>query len=85
MPSRPSKDVVQKIVELPTVFAEEVSGFAQKRGETFRAVVMCALRRHMDSPPPMPAPPPAPPPLPPMEATAPKPAGKKKKKSADAP
>ncbi len=76
MPTRPSKNVVQKIVELPSELAEEVDTFAHGRGLTFKAVVSKALRRHLDHPPPLPLPEPPDPPLPPCD---PDPAPKAKK------
>lgn len=76
MPVRPSKNVVQKMIEFPPELAEEVEAFASTREQTFKAVVCRALRRHLDNPPPLP---PADPPLPdsPPEV-APKPARRKK-------
>jgi len=68
MPTRPSKNVVQKMIEFPPELAAEVDQFAEKREQTFKAVVLRALRRHMDSPPP---PPPPDPPLPPCEPDSP--------------
>lgn len=56
MPTRPSKNVVQKLIEFPPEVAAEVEAFAAGRGETFRAVVLHALRRHLKYPPPPPAP-----------------------------
>jgi hypothetical protein len=86
MPTRPSKNVVGKYLEFPTEIAEEVDGFAKSRGQTFRAVVIEALRRHMDNPPPPPKPPELPP-LPPVtvpsvevKAEPAKPAARKGKK-----
>jgi hypothetical protein len=82
MPTRPSKDPrVQKIVELAPAFAEEVMRFAASRGETFRAVVTEALRRHMAYPPPAPEPAPLPPPAPLPDAGKPRAAKKSRKKS----
>lgn len=54
MPIRGSKNVVQKIVELPPEFAKQVSDFARGRGETWKQVIMHALRRHLKHPPPLP-------------------------------
>jgi hypothetical protein len=76
MPVRPSKNVTGKYIELPSELAAEVDKFAEKRGESFKAVVVDALRRHMAYPPPPPvpvAPPPLPPitPLPPVTASEP--------------
>jgi hypothetical protein len=59
MPTRPSKNVVQKVIEFPPEQAEAVEAFAGARGETFKAVVLHALRRHLKYPPPPPAPEPA--------------------------
>ena len=59
MPKRPSKTVVQKMIEFPTEQAAAVEAFAAARGETFRAVVLHALRRHLKYPPPAPDPEPA--------------------------
>jgi hypothetical protein len=65
MPSRPSKGVVGKYIELAVSIVEEAEAFAKQRGESFKAVVEMALRRHMANPPPLPEPLP-PPPLPPL-------------------
>jgi hypothetical protein len=59
MPVRPSKNVVQKLIEFPPEVASEVERFAAGRGETFKAVVLHALRRHLKYPPPPPEPEPA--------------------------
>ena len=77
MPIRPSKNVVQKIVEFPPELAAEVQAFADGRGESFKAVVLHALRRHLKYPPPPPDLEPAEP-LPDSPA-APKAKGKSKK------
>lgn len=71
MPIRPSKGVTAKYLELPSELAAEAEAFAKSRGESFKAVVEMALRRHLANPPPPPVPlppPPVPPivPLPPM-------------------
>jgi hypothetical protein len=56
VPIRGSKNVVQKMIEFPPEQAEEVERFAAGRGESFKAVVLHALRRHLKYPPPPPAP-----------------------------
>jgi hypothetical protein len=56
MPKRPSTNVVQKMIEFPPEQAEAVQKFADSRGESFRAVVLHALRRHLKYPPPPPDP-----------------------------
>src|SRR5580704_2620861 len=73
MPTRPSKGVIAKYVELPSDLATEVEAFAKGRKESFKAVVEMALRRHMANPPPPPPPPALPPlaPLPPVTANEP--------------
>ena len=76
MPTRPSKNVVQKMIEFQPEQAAEVQKFAEARGETFKAVVLHALRRHLKYPPPPPDPEPAEP-LPDSPSVAPK---KRKKK-----
>jgi hypothetical protein len=55
MPTRPSTNVVAKYLELPPELAAQVQAFADARGETFKAVVVHALRRHLAYPPPQPA------------------------------
>jgi len=67
MPMRPSKNVVQKMIEFPPEQAEEVQKFADARGESFRAVVLHALRRHLKYPP---SPPPDPEPTEPLPDSA---------------
>ena len=37
MPKRPSKNVVQKLIEFPPEQSEEVQKFADARGESFRS------------------------------------------------
>jgi hypothetical protein len=78
MPTRPSKNVVQKMIEFPPDQAEEVQRFADARGETFRAVVLHALRRHLKYPPPPPDPQPTEP-LPDSPAGAERAIGESKK------
>jgi hypothetical protein len=70
MPIRPSKGIVPKYIEFPSELATETEAFAKGRGESFREVVIQALRRHMANPPPPPVPLPPPPlvPLPPVPA-----------------
>lgn len=75
MPIRPSKNVVQKIIEFPPELAAEVEEFAESRGLPFKAVVLRAMRRHLDNPPPLPPPDP---PLPDCEPDPPKPVTAKK-------
>src|SRR4051812_43206339 len=52
VPKRSSKNAVQKVIEFPRDQDEEVQRFADGRSETFRAVVLHSLRRHMKYPPP---------------------------------
>lgn len=73
MPSRPSKNVVGKYLELSPELASAVEKFAKLHGQTFKSVVVDALRRHMANPPPIPELPPLPP------VTVPGPAKGKKK------
>lgn len=79
MPIRGSKNVVQKMIEFPPEQAAEVEKFAAARGETFKAVVLHALRRHLKYPPPPPDPEPAEP-LPDSPAAGSKAMEKAKKK-----
>jgi hypothetical protein len=65
MPTRPSKNVVGKYLEFPPGLAGAVERFAKARGQSFKAVVVEALRRHMANPPPLPELPPLPPVPPP--------------------
>lgn len=83
MPVRGSKNVVQKVIEFPPELAEEVERFAEGRELTFKAVVLRALRRHLDSPPPHVPDPPLPP-CEPDSAPAPKPAKKPRAKKGGA-
>jgi hypothetical protein len=53
MPIRPSKNVVAKYLELPPGLAREVEKFAKSRGQSFKGVVVEALRRHLAYPPPV--------------------------------
>jgi len=66
------------LIEFPPPLAAEVEAFAKGRGETFKSVVLAALRRHLDNPPPLPTMPP----LPPVVVDKPAPA-KKSAKSKD--
>jgi hypothetical protein len=83
MPSveRPGKKGVY--IEFDLDFLSTAQGFAESRGESFKEVVMQAIRRHMANPPPPPVPVTPPPlvPLPPVAspATA-KPTAKKRGK-----
>jgi len=43
---------VAKYIELPTELVAELDAFAEARGQTFRAVVIDACRRHLRYPPP---------------------------------
>lgn len=70
MPTRPSKNVVAKYLEFPPDLAGEVEAFAESRGQTFKGVVVDALRRHLANPPPPPVPQ-ALPPLPPVTSSEP--------------
>lgn len=54
MPSTPRPNVVGKFLEFPRELAAELEAFAAARGQTFRAVVMDACRRHLRHPPPPP-------------------------------
>jgi hypothetical protein len=73
-----AKGTEQLGVGIDLNIAAELREFVKKRGETIRAVVEAALRRHMDNPPPLvPPPPPVYPPLPPV--TVPKSARRGKK------
>ena len=74
MPTRPSKNVVGKYLEFPPELAGEVETFAKSREQTFKSVVVEALRRHLQNPPPIPELPPLPP------VTVPAPANRKVKK-----
>ncbi len=60
MPIRPSKDVKAKYLELPIDLDSAVNDFAADRGQTYRSVVVDALRRHLAYPPPLPDTAPAP-------------------------
>ena len=72
-----AKGTEQLGVGIDARIAAELKEFVKKRGETIRAAVEAALRRHMDNPPPVvPPPPPVYPPLPPVPS--PKPAKGKK-------
>jgi hypothetical protein len=68
MPKRPVEGTAQVNAELPVELLDELKRFAASRGETVRAVILMALRRHMANPPPPPVPTPLPPliPLPPV-------------------
>ena len=70
MPTRGMKGVVQKMIEFPPDQCAAVEKFAEGRGESFKAVVLHALRRHLKYPPPPPAPEPVEP-LPDSPAVAP--------------
>lgn len=67
--AKPKKGAAQINVELPPEMLDEVKAFAEGRGQTLKFVVWRALRRHMDSPPPLP-------PEPPLPACEPDPASK---------
>ncbi len=56
MPTRGMKNVTQKMIEFPPDQAAAVEEFARARGESFKAVVLHALRRHLKYPPPPPDP-----------------------------
>lgn len=76
MPIRPSKNVAAKYLEFDPVFLADVEAFAENRGQSFKAVVVEALKRHMANPPPLPSEVPLPPvPVPADD----KPAGKSKR------
>jgi hypothetical protein len=60
MPSKPSRNVVGKYLEFSPALVTDVDAFARSRGQTFRAVVMDACRRHLKHPPPPPPPVPDP-------------------------
>lgn len=55
MPLRGSKNVRPRYVELPTELDAELEAFAAARGQTFKAVIVEACRRHLAYPPPPPA------------------------------
>lgn len=80
MPRQPVKGTKQVLVELPEQLVADAKAFAAKRTQTFKDVVIEALRRHMAYPPPAPEPPVEPPPVPLPDAKPAKPAGKKPKK-----
>jgi hypothetical protein len=68
MPKRPVEGTKQVLLELPEELVQAAKAFAELRGESFKYVVIEALRRHMafpPSPPPPPAAPPPPEPFPP--------------------
>lgn len=76
-----AKGTKQLGVGIDERLADEFKTFCESRGETIRAAVEAALRRHMDNPPPMvPPPPPVYPPLPPVTATEVKKSAPKRKK-----
>ena len=79
MPTRPSKDVVPKTIELNKALVAEAEAFAAERGQSFRFLVEKALRRHLDSPPPVTPDPPLPPgePDPPIPKKKPQKRGRK--------
>ncbi|HEV3440089.1 MAG TPA: hypothetical protein VG122_22165 [Gemmata sp.] len=60
-----AKGTEQLGVGINSEIVKELRVFAESRGETIRAIVEMALRRHMANPPPLPEPLP-PPPLPPL-------------------
>jgi len=60
-----AKGTEQLGVGINSEIIKELKAFAESRGETIRAIVEMALRRHMANPPPLPEPPP-PPALPPL-------------------
>lgn len=49
----PKKGVAQVNFELPAELLDEAKEFAESRGQTLKYVMARALRRHMDSPPPL--------------------------------
>lgn len=69
-----AKGTEQLGVGIDSAIMAELRKFVDHRGETIRAVVEMALRRHMANPPPLPEMVP----LPPMVAEAPKPKKGKK-------
>lgn len=56
-----AKGTSQLGVGIATELFDEVKAFAEGRGQTLRHVVERALRRHLDSPPPIVTEPPLPP------------------------
>lgn len=66
MPTRGSKNVRARYLELPADLDAAVDAFAKSRGQTFKAVIVEACQRHLayPPPPPVPLPPPAVVPLP---------------------
>lgn len=79
MSAKPKKGAAQINAELPPEMLDEVKAFAESRGLTIKHVVWRALRRHLDSPPPLVPDPPLPP-CDPDPAPVPKPARKRKPK-----
>lgn len=79
MPKRPSKNVTPKLIEMPNELVAEVDAYAEARSQTFKDVVLRALRRHLDNPPPMPPPEPPLPPAPPEPPGAKRGRGRPKK------
>ncbi len=61
MPTMPTKGTRQTNLELPGDVIDRAKAFAAARGETFSAVVVVALLRHMSNPPPLPQDVPLPP------------------------
>jgi hypothetical protein len=58
MPIRGSKDVRPRYIEMPADLDEQLAAFAAARGQTIKAVVVEACRRHLAYPPAVVAPPP---------------------------
>lgn len=78
MASKPVKGTKQVLIELPEPLVVEAKAFATERGQTFKDVVVEAMRRHLAYPPPAPQPVTVPPPVPfPGADAAPAPAKKK--------
>lgn len=51
MPTRGSKDVKPKYIEFPAELYDQIQAFADERGQSFKAVVVDAARRHLAHPP----------------------------------
>lgn len=58
--AKPKTGAAQVNVELPPEVLDELKQFAEARGQTLKYVIGRAIRRHMDSPPPLVPDPPLP-------------------------
>ena len=61
MGRKSTKGTRQIGAEVTAALVDELRAFARGRGETVRHHLELAIRRHLDSPPPLPAVPPLPP------------------------